>query len=215
VKKRKRPKFQIGDTVVITVYGTVGIVTNMKQLDGEIVYEINKSEGLFKENNLAFLTEYEGGENHFERLFIKYKYSFGDLVRVKGCDYELFKIVGCRTEIWRYKDDAWEDIIYEMTRIPDGEWLEAHEEELKLVADHEEAERILKKMELLLISARAEQKGLPAPESPETLIDRLLDELNDYQQLYHYFQDEFYQLKVNEIKEKLKNVQLLRSQEYE
>ncbi|MEK4874549.1 hypothetical protein N1I87_07535 [Bacillus sp. FSL W8-0102] len=60
MKKRKRPKFQIGDTVVITIYGTVGVVTNMKQLDGEIVYEINKSEGLFKENTLAFLTEYKG-----------------------------------------------------------------------------------------------------------------------------------------------------------
>jgi hypothetical protein len=215
VKKRKRPKFQIGDTVVITIYGTVGVVTNMKQLDGEIVYEINKNEGLFKENTLAFLTEYKGGENHFERLFIEYKYSFGDLVRVKGCENDLFKIIGCRTEIWRYKEDAWEDIIYELTRIPDGEWLEAQEEELKLVADHEEAERILKKTELLLISSQAKRKGLPAPESPEILIDRLLDELNDYQQLYHYFQDEFYRVKVKEIKEKLKHAQLLRSQKSE
>ncbi|MBE3570776.1 MAG: hypothetical protein IMW92_11875 [Bacillales bacterium] len=215
MKKRKRPKFQIGDTVVVTIYGTVGVVTNMKHLDGEIVYEINKSEGLFKESSLVFLTEYEGGENHYERLFIEYKYSFGDLVRVKGCENALFKIVGCRTEIWRYKEDAWEDIIYEMTRIPDGEWLEAHEEELKLVADYEEAERILKKMELLLIPAKAKQKGLPAPESPEIVIDRLLDEFNDYQRLYSYFQDEFYRLKVKEIIEKLKHVQLLRSQKSE
>ncbi|MEK4874551.1 hypothetical protein N1I87_07545 [Bacillus sp. FSL W8-0102] len=127
----------------------------------------------------------------------------------------MFKIIGCRTEIWRYKEDAWEDIIYELTRIPDGEWLEAQEEELKLVADHEEAERILKKAELLLISSQAKRKGLPAPESPEILIDRLLDELNDYQQLYHYFQDEFYRVKVKEIKEKLKHAQLLRSQKSE
>jgi hypothetical protein len=38
------------------LYGTVGVVTNVKQMDGENVYEINKSNELFKEHTLAFLT---------------------------------------------------------------------------------------------------------------------------------------------------------------
>ena len=159
--------------------------------------------------------EYDGGESQFEQLLIEYKYSFGDLVKVKGCENDLFKIVGFRTEVWRYKEDAWEDIIYEMTRIPDGEWLEAHEEELKLVAEQQETEKILKKLDLLLISSSVKQKKLPTPVSPETLIDHLLDELNDYQLLYQHFHDENYRMKIKRIKEKLKQVQLFRSQKSE
>ena len=57
--------------------------------------------------------------------------------------------MGFRTEIWRYKEDAWEDIIYELSRIGDGQWLEASEDELILVADAENANAFLQKLGLL------------------------------------------------------------------
>ena len=159
MEKRKKPKFNIGDTVVITIYGTVGKVTDVKWLDGLHVYEINKSEGLYLESSLQMLSEYEGKLLEKEQIDIEYKFFFGDLVQVKGYGSDLFKVVGFRTEIWRYKEDAWEDVIYELSRIKDGEWLEAGEEEMTLVADSESAETFIQKLGLLF-SAKKEMKQI-------------------------------------------------------
>lgn len=212
MEKRKEPKYKIGDTVVITIYGTVGKVTNVKWLDGLYVYEINKSQGLYLESSLLPLSEYEGKLLEKEHIDIEYKFFFGDLVQVKGYGSDLFKIVGFRTEIWRYKEDSWEDVIYELSRIKDGEWLEAGEEELTLVADAESAEVFIQKLGLLYSN---EKKALPAPvndkksAAPNTRknaekdelrkknkkriqIDSLLDIYNDYRILYNWFGDDEY-----------------------
>ncbi len=77
-------------------------------------------------------------------------YLLGDLVKWMDMNRIIFKIIGYRTEIWRYKENAWEDVIYELSRISDGEWLEAHEEELTLIADAKRADGIIKKLGLLL-----------------------------------------------------------------
>lgn len=209
MEKRKKPKFNIGDTVVITIYGTVGKVTDIKWLDGLHVYEINKSEGLYLETSLQMLSEYEGKLLEKEQIDIEYKYFFGDLVQVKGYGADLFKVVGFRTEIWRYKEDAWEDVIYELSRIKDGEWLEAGEEELTLVADSDSAETFIQKLGLLF-SANKEvrpsvnlEKKSPQPRAGEKeelrkinqkrmTIDNLLDIYNDYRILYNWFNDEEY-----------------------
>ncbi|CAM3746684.1 hypothetical protein [Mesobacillus zeae] len=206
--KRKEPKYKIGDTVVITIYGTVGKVTNVKWLDGLYVYEINRSDGLYLESSLELLSEYEGKLAEKEHIDIEYRFFFGDLVQVKGYGPDLFKIVGFRTEIWRYKEDAWEDVIYELSRIKDGEWLEAGEEELTLVADAENAETAIKKMGL---ASKSGQRALPSPEKVKKpvlrkaekeqlmkmnqknyLIDSLLDIYNDYSILYQWFGDDEY-----------------------
>lgn len=209
MEKRKKPKFNIGDTVVITIYGIVGKVTDIKYLDGLHVYEINYSEGLYMEASLQKLSEYDGKLLEKEQIDIEYKYFFGDLVQVKGYGADLFKIVGFRTEIWRYMEDAWEDVIYELSRIKDGEWLEAGEEELTLVADSDSAETFIQKLGLLFSankevkpaintekkqsSSRAgEKEGLRKLQQKKTAIDHLLDLYNDYRILYNWFHDEEY-----------------------
>ncbi|MGA9227166.1 MAG: hypothetical protein WB217_12560, partial [Mesobacillus sp.] len=113
------------------------------------------------------------------------------------------------TEIWRYKEDAWEDVIYELSRIKDGEWLEAGEEELTLVADSESAETFIQKLGLLFSankevkpSANLEKKPSPSRSGEKeelrkiyqkrTTIDNLLDIYNDYRILYKWFNDEEY-----------------------
>ncbi|MFS0637583.1 hypothetical protein AB1K84_16905 [Mesobacillus foraminis] len=187
-------------------------LTNVKWLDGLYVYEINKSQGLYLESSLLPLSEYEGKLLEKEHIDIEYKFFFGDLVQVKGYGSDLFKIVGFRTEIWRYKEDSWEDVIYELSRIKDGEWLEAGEEELTLVADAESAEVFIQKLGLLYSN---EKKALPAPANdkksaaPNTRknaekdelrkknkkriqIDSLLDIYNDYRILYNWFGDDEY-----------------------
>ena len=209
--KRKKPKFKIGDTVVITMYGTVGRVTDVKWLDGKYVYEINKSDGLFVESGLQILSEFEGQVMEQEQIDIEYKFFFGDLVQVGGYGADLFKVVGFRTEIWRYKEDAWEDVIYELSRVSDGEWLEAGEEELTLVADAESADTFIQKLGLLYL-VNKQEKMVNKPKSPniirnaeveeierkkerEQLIDQLLDIYNDYRILYEMFHDqEYYQV---------------------
>ena len=212
MENRKEPKYKIGDTVVITIYGTVGKVTNVKWLDGLYVYEINKGQGLYLESSLLPLDEYEGKLLEKEHIDIEYKFFFGDVVQVKGYGSDLFKVVGFRTEIWRYKEDSWEDIIYELSRIKDGEWLEAGEEELTLIADAESADVFIKKFGLLWNTDKKEKKALSAPEEKKqtstrrksekeelrkkgmkkSLIDSMLDIYNDYRILYLWFGDEEY-----------------------
>jgi hypothetical protein len=220
--KRKKPKYKIGDTVVITMYGTVGRVTDVKWLDGKYVYEVNKSDGLFVESGLQILSEFEGTIMEQEQIDIEYKYFFGDLVQVSGYGADLFKVVGFRTEIWRYKEDAWEDVIYELSRVSDGEWLEAGEEELTLVADAESADTFIQKLGLLYLVNKQEkssnQAGIPnmirkaefeeieRVKEKKQLVDELLDIYNDYRSLYDLFQDQEYYQVMRVILKKLESI---------
>ena len=202
---RKKPKFKIGDTVVITIYGTVGKITDVKYLDHMHVYEVNKSEGLYLESSLQMLSEYDGEIMDSEKIDIEYRFFIGDLVKVKGYGSNLFKIMGFRTEIWRYKNDAWEDVIYELSRVSDGEWLEAGEDELTLVADADSADSFIQKLGLLYILDKkqksielkksnssfqqTEKELLERSKEKKELIDGLLDIYNDYSILYSLFKD--------------------------
>jgi hypothetical protein len=222
MEKKKKPRFNIGDTVVITMYGTVGKITDVKWLDGMHVYEVNKSEGLFVESSLQMLSEYEGNIMEKEHIDIEYKFLFGDLVQVKGYGSDLFKVVGFRTEIWRYKEDAWEDVIYELSRINDGEWLEAGEEELTLLADAESADTFIQKLGLLYIINKQqkpvnlkkqqgsvkqmEKEFLESRKEKKQMIDGLLDIYNDYRILFQLFGDDEYRHIMQVIVRKLKHL---------
>ena len=220
--KRKKSKYQIGDTVVITIYGTVGKVTDIKWLEGKYVYEVNKSDGLFIEEALQLLSEYDGTVMEQEQIDIEYKFFFGDLVQVSGYGADLFKVVGFRTEIWRYKEDAWEDVIYELSRVSDGEWLEAGEEELTLVADAESADTFIQKLGLLYLvnkqektekkpnfqnmNRKSEYEEIERKKEKKELIDNLLDIFNDYRILYEMFQDQEYHQVMRVILRKLESL---------
>lgn len=219
---RKKPKYEVGDTVVITIYGTVGKVTDVKWLDGMYVYEVNKSDGLYLESSLQPLSEFEGDVSDKEHVDIEYQYFFGDLVQVKGYGTEIFKVVGFRTEIWRYKEDAWEDVIYELSRISDGEWLEAGEEELSLLSDAEQADEFIEKLGMLfLINKQAlneiknsedvcyqdvDSNLMDRTNEEKQIIDGLLDIYNDYSFLYNFFQDEEYKKAMKIILKKLETI---------
>lgn len=184
------------------------IIIDVKFLEGSFVYEVNYSDGLYMEALLISIQEYDGTLlQDQEQINIEYKFFFGDLVQVVGYPDEYFKVVGFRTEIWRYKENAWEDVLYELSRLSDGEWLEAHEEELLLVADAESADVYFQKLGLVypkknkavtndvkLHNAlrRAEWKMLQEQKEKREFIDHLLDVYNDYYDLYKVFQDEEY-----------------------
>ncbi|MBM7661881.1 hypothetical protein JOC85_002688 [Bacillus mesophilus] len=206
--KNKKPKFKVGDIVVISLFGTVCKVSKVRTLDGMYVYELSNKEGIYLEDTLTSIREYDESVPKNETLQIEFKYFFGDLVQVIGYEQEIFKIVGLRTEIWRYKKDAWEDITYELSRLSDGEWLEASEEEIILIADHVEAPVFLQKLEVLYsksketkvmellqamnLQRKTEKELLRLKRERKAIIDGLLDVYNDYKTLYELFEEEEY-----------------------
>lgn len=222
MEKKKKPKYKIGDKVVIKMLGTVGNVTDVKWLDGTYLYQIEKTEGFYLESKLESLSDYDGEIYEKEHIDIEYRFFFGDLVQVKGYGAELFKIVGFRTEIWRYKENAWEDVIYELARIKDGEWLEASEDELTLVADAENADLFIQKLGLLFLANKPQAAlKLPEPKNPirkaereelnrkmekKEYIDYLLDVYNDYRILYNLFQDQEYKKVMQVVLQKLASI---------
>ena len=160
-----------------------------------------------KRSSLKLLSEYDGEIVEKEHIDIEYKFFIGDIVQVKGQGSDFFKIIGFRTEIWRYKEDAWEDIIYELARIGDGEWMEAAEHELILLADVENAEAFMQKLgllylikkqnsleanELALSLAKKEKNEKQDTQKREDQINRLLDIYNDYRFLFEWFHDDEY-----------------------
>lgn len=218
--KHKKSKYAIGDTVVITVYGTIGKITDIKWMDQLCVYEINNSESLYLESTLQLLSEYDGKVIEHEQIDIEYKYLIGDLVQVRSYGADLFKIVGFRTELWNYMDNSWQDIIYELSRISDGGWLEVGEEEITLVAEAEQASTYIQKLGFLYMMNRpkdkkekilnsfrkAEREELIRKRQEKELIDQLLDLYNDYRMLFGWFSDEEYKQVMKVILLKLKNM---------
>jgi hypothetical protein len=205
-RKERMPRFKIGDIVVITLYGTVGTITAIDQSHGTYLYSVNNSTEYFLESTLHPISTFQGGKIELEQLEIEYKYYLGDLAFVLGYEHDIFKIVGIRTEIWRNKDGVWEEKSYELIRISDGEWLEADEEELILIADSDYAETFLQKLAFFMInnkqknlemrgmdmSKKSENEILRIKKEKRQIIDGLLDIYNDYKQLFDMFGDEKY-----------------------
>jgi len=189
----KRPKFSVGDIVVNTLYGTVGTVTDIQQIDGTFLYEINHGHSLFTEQALVLLSEFTGDLWIAEEIEIELPFFLGEIVRVRDYGSHLFKVVGVRTEIYRYYGEGWEETIYELKRLTDGWEIEVHLEDIIPLADGEETSVTLvqdiviatpMKASLLLPPVDAENSG-PS-------VDELLDRYNDYKALYEWFGDEQY-----------------------
>jgi hypothetical protein len=213
MNNKNNPKFKIGDIVVISIYGTVGTIKKLHQIENHFVYEVNHGEVLLFENALQLYSDYEGTIIEMENISIEVLYQIGDIVLVKGYGNSLFRIIGIRTEVWRYADDGWEELTYELTRMADGAWLEAIEEEISLMISNEEAEIIMQQLHLnkpLLEDGRdLESHIINQTSSPETtnesneildqekMIDELLDIYNDYLALYQMFQDPEYKEMMN------------------
>lgn len=116
---------------------------------------------------------------------------------MKNYENDVFKIIGVRTEIYRYQDEGWEEIVYELKRLTDGLEIEANVEDVISIASSEETSVIvLQDVALLRYIGKHEPLSLPqllpVPPIDDESIDRLLDMYNDYQRLYEWFGDEQY-----------------------
>ncbi len=221
MSKRKKPKFQVGDIVVMVLYGIVGEVTQLKEIEHSYVYELDGNDGFYLESSLMHLDEFNGKDFDFEQINIDYKFFFGDLVKVPSTGKDIYKVVGFRTEIWRYKDESWEDVIYELAKITDGDWLECAEDEMTLVAEAKDAERFIKKQEVGNAGKNTTNKTYSRKKKPVTKeiivkplteaqkkekIDQLLDLYSDYRHLKNQFGDEEFDKVLKMIVKKLKTL---------
>jgi hypothetical protein len=216
---QQKPKFSIGDIVVNMLYGTVGTITDIKILEGTFLYEVNHSNSLFMEQSLVLLSEFDGHLLVTEEIEIELPYFFGEIVQVKDLGSEYYKIVGVRTEIWRYQDEGWEEIIYELSRLSDGKLHEATPDELIPLSPNDHSlvfsqdihwisPILIDKLEWeeqITMYRKSEKERLRSKQEQKEIIDGLLDIYNDYKRLYEWFHDEEYK-KVMEMT--LKNLQL-------
>ncbi|MDQ0225228.1 hypothetical protein [Metabacillus niabensis] len=202
------PNYKIGDVVVITLYGTVGTITKVHKLDQHFVYEVNYSDMLFFENVLQLYSDYEGTIIDVEEITIDIDYQIGDTVLVNGYGKTCFRIVGIRIEAWRYEDDGWEEVTYELTRLSDGEWLEATADEMTLLNSSPKSTlSILQKLQYktkksndlkdystLFTKPIKLKKARIIDENQhyKKMVDELLDIYNDYQTLYQMFENPEY-----------------------
>ncbi len=196
----EKAKFSVGDVVVNTLYGTVGMVTNIQEVDARFVYEVNHSEELYAENNLILFNDYEGEVFMAEKIEMDLPFAFGEIVNVKGQGTADFKIIGIRIEIWRYEEDGWEEVIFELENIVSKEMLEVSIEDMipktKLAVEELFSKELTWTRPL----------SLPAPvkKNEQKTMNQWLDEYNDYKMLYEWFQDESYKQAMNEIMQKLR-----------
>lgn len=207
------PKFQIGDEVQIELLNSVGKITNIIHLPSNFIYEINKNDGFFFEESLQSLDEKSNLKK--ESLILSFRYDFDDFVKVNGYGEDIYKIVGKRLEVWRYKSDTWEDVIYELSRITDGEWLESNESDIIHMDWSKEELQFLKKKKQNLwknkwtqldnekLKAIQGHKKMGFHSNHKNMIDELLDLYNDYSYMYHTFNDPQYKIVVELIQERL------------
>ena len=190
--KNGQPKFNIGDQIVVLESGFVSEVVKIYQLGGEWYYQLKDLKNLYYEKNLQTLSEFEKQNQKSEKIHVQYKFHFGDVVRVQSYGQDLFIVIGFRAEIWRYQDSAWEDIIYELSRLSDGAWLEAPEEELIYITSGENALKLINAKtsptEIIIVSSTKGNKG----KKQALNIDTLLDMYNDYHYLYLNFGESSY-----------------------
>lgn len=215
MSEQNKPKFKLGDTVILTLNGNVGKITDIQYIGGQYVYKINKSKGYFLESSIQLYPQVNEDNLDKEQIDINYQFYIGDIVKVSGYQ-DLFKVVGFRTEIWRYKNDAWEDVIYELARLSNGDWLEASEHELTFIIDEKQAEALIKKKGIIDMNNIFGQKVLQLTGGSivggknkhhyldeQKVIDDLLDQYNDYRTLYKMFADQKYQEKMKKVLHKL------------
>jgi hypothetical protein len=216
----QKPKFAIGDIVVNTLYGTVGTITDIKMLDGTFLYEINHSNSLFLEHTLILLSEFDGHLLVMEEIEVELPYFLGEIVQVKNQGSDLYKIVGVRTEIWRYQEEGWEEIIYELTCLTDEKMLEVSPDELIPIAPNDQSLVFVQDIvwlspsfkdeseweEPMHMYRKSEKEWWQAKKKHKELVDELLDIYNDYKRLYEWFHDEEYKQMMEMTLKNLRNL---------
>lgn len=77
--KQNKPKFQVGDIVVVIMYGTVGTITKVHQIDKHYLYEVNHNEVLYFESSIQLYKDYEVSLSTWRSLILSMNSLLGTL----------------------------------------------------------------------------------------------------------------------------------------
>jgi hypothetical protein len=207
-----QPMFQKGDKVIyLYLDGEGKIQPEICTIDAIILgdyiifYELQELAEVVMESELVPLDEAEDLDQDTddveeETIVFEQNYNYGDLVYVEGYDEQVYKVEGIIIEIYRYQNEEWTEVSYELEK--DGMCIYAYDEDMSLVRVEQSNGK-----EPLQPQSNLSGRDISPQEKKESLqiqINQLLDDYNDYQTLYHLFKDEEYQELVESVLEELK-----------
>lgn len=119
----------------------------------------------------------------------KRRFDFGDIVRIDGYEDEWYRVEGY-TELNYYSlEGMYQESYYDLARIPDGLYLDGYDDNMTLICTAEEAWEALEKRKE---KSRKKTLNIKSKKSSQEQIDDLLDEHNDFMELYRITRDKEY-----------------------
>lgn len=119
----------------------------------------------------------------------KRRFDFGDIVRIDECEDELYRVEGYTELIYYSSEGMYQESYYDLARIPDGLYLDGYDDNMTLICTAEEAWELLEKRKA---KNRQSTLSINSKKSPQEQIDDLLDEHNDFMELYRITRDKEY-----------------------
>ncbi len=200
-----KPMFKMGEKVLYISLNNDGkIQSDVFTVEGIIVgdymifYELQDLAEVVMESELLPLNE----DKHTDvavydeqQLTFFQNFDYGDKVFVEGYGEDIYTIKGIIIEIFRYTEEEWIEISYEL--VHDGMTLYAYDEDMTLVCGKETQN---KKDKILM--SKEEREHIKKLE-----IDGLLDDYNDFMTLFDMFGDDEYKSLADDVLEWLQKLQ--------
>jgi hypothetical protein len=213
MQQPKQPMYQKGDKVVYVYIDADGqehpeICTVDDIILGECIvyYELLEHSEVVMESELKPLEEIEMVEEEEHFTFTQH-FDYDDEVYVEGYDDEIYIVKGVIIEIFRYKNEEWTEVSYELER--EDLCIYAYDEDMSLVSeDHrDQSKREARQNHLSHSNTEPSQlkDKLELPSGENRDVNTLLDDYNDYIALYKLFGDIEYKELAESVIESLKD----------
>lgn len=200
-----QPLFQKGDKVLYVCHDELGntqsevcTIESIILGDHNVFYELAEISKVVMEKELISYEESKEfqEEEVEESISFVQNYTYDDLVYVDGYEQEVYIVKGVIIEIYRYKNEEWTEVSYELEK--DGMCIYAYDEDLTLVSDTVDMKRT---------EDSYFRKATSSKKTIQSRTDSLLDDYNDYMTLYNLFGDKEYRELAKAVLEALKHMQ--------
>lgn len=144
-------------------------------------------------------------EQEFETYEFEEEFDFGDRVKVDGYGERIFNVDGYSLIVSKYPGGEWTEVVYDLTAVDNGEWIEADQDDLTLaepaINDSDGWPQPFKGG-----VRRMKEKPKAKPLTKREEIDNLLDIANWNRARYEATGDKAYQEAVQSIEARLRNL---------
>lgn len=131
------------------------------------------------------------------------KFDIGDIVQVFGYGGRIWKVDGYIHSHHVYDDEEWTELCYELTGVDTDDWIDAFEEDMRLLARASEAEEYLRRYRAIM-GRRNERKRSRL--SKKEHIDILLDQYNVFKSIYERTNNESIKEWMDDVTEKIRKL---------